>query len=965
MSPDLDVTASLQSSAGAFSFDGRVDADSVGGYGVHGRGDFSGLALASLLDKSAIPTGPLSGHYDADLIGASASTLRGTANVALEPTTLKGVRVYQSTARVRFADGQMSVDSLRVHTKAATLVAKSAGGIGLPHGRADSLAFTIEIDSLGGLRPLLIPDTTGAAAAASSALAAMQDSLTGTLQVHGMLRGTLDSLSVSGTLAGDALNYRGELADAVSATFNFRNVFTAPAGTIDVRVDTALLAGIAIDALNGRFIVVDSSHRTFSVGATNRSGLAAGAAGSWTSAPGVESVLVDSLGLQIGASRWRLARPVHLAVDDAGSRLDSLLLRNADSASLMLTESVPRTGPAFAQLRAAHVPLRDVGQLFGVRDTIAGTADLAVSATGTKAKPVIVADALLSSVRWSGMDLDHATGSAHYENGRLQANADAVHAGSSGLAAKAVLPADISLFSVNWRRDDPISATLKADSTDLSILQPLFPSVRAKGWLAANLDVSGTLASPLYAGTLSVRNGYARVDQLGAEFNNITADVKGDVSASGRDSVSVGFAASSAGDRAGRVTGAGWVKNVMQPKTPMAFRLAVVLDSLHAYSRRTVADLYLTTPYINLRTRQRDTLKLSGTTSASTLSGSLSVDHSSIYLLDADLARKQVVEALTDSGDVSFANGAPATFAKFRTGLAIPSVTVTLGEDVRLRSAEADVRLGGQLLLTEARGTPTPTLAGQLTTLGGTYNLNLQLVQREFEVLSDGTVTFDGSTDNPMLDIKALYNVKQFHDRDLGVIVKLQGRLKNPKIQFASDADYTISQSDLVSYLVLGKPGLDFGANSDARDVLASVLAPTLSAFAADRLRQGLGSWADMIQFQLGSGSFSTGTSASQSSYSSFLYGATIGAGRQLTSDLYLSVNTGLCQLDANFQGSRSALTGVGAKAEYRFKPNLSLQLAYDPPTANRTCNDAQQSIVGLVPTPLNFSLAFSHTWRF
>ncbi len=972
---NLEVSASLQGEQGAFSFTGRVDADSADGYGGHGRGEFSGLALAPLLNRPIIPMGSLSGHYDLDLAGESASTLRGTADIALEPTTIKGVRVYQANARVRFADGQMSIDSLRVHTKAASLVATTAGGIGLPHGRPDSLAFQMVIDSLGGLRPLIAElDTTEAlpSSIAGPMVAATPDSLAGKIQLDGVLRGTLDSLSVSGRLAAGNLAYRNERADTVHATFDLRDVFRAPTGSIDFVVDTAVLAGVSLDSINASLVVTDSTHRRFALAAKSHTGPAVGAGGTWQTQLGSQNVLIDSLGLIIGSSAWRLDRPTHLVIDSTGSHLDSLVLRNRDTAVVSVTEAVPQHGAAFAQLRGTHVPLHDLSTLFQMHDSLSGTAELFASATGTKAKPEILANALVSSVQWAGMKVDHATAQAEYQSGRMHAGLDVVRGGQSALKAQVSLPADITLpLSANWRLNDSVSGSLHADSTDLSILQPLFPSVSASGFLKADVDVSGTLASAIYHGGVAVTKGRAVVTPLNITLDSISANVNGGVSVSGRDSVSVKLSARTlAGPTKGRVEVNGWIKNLMQRKTPIGFYLAVGLDSLHAYNKRTVADVYVTTPR-NPRTRaQTDSLRLTGTTDASTLTGSLSVDHTSIFLLDADLARKQVVELDSISGGGVSGVATSGLFTKFRTGLSIPSVNVNLGEDVRLRSAEADVRLGGSLLLAETRGSTAPNLVGQLNTIGGTYNLNLGIVQREFQVLSDGTVTFDGPSDNPLLNVKAQYAVKQYHDRDLNVIVSLRGRVKNPNVVLSGDADYDISQSDLVSYLVLGKPGLDFGTgpNGDPRQVLASVLAPTLSAFAADRLRQtGLGSFVDDFQFQLGGGNFTAGTNTSASSvgYSSYLYGATIGAEKQVTNNLYLNVNTGLCQLQ-NFQGSRSALSNLGAKAEFRFNSTHSLQLAYDPPTATRTCSaDGQQSIVGLVPTPLNLSLAFSHTWRF
>jgi len=186
----------------------------------------------------------------------------------------------------------------------------------------------------------------------------------------------------------------------------------------------------------------------------------------------------------------------------------------------------------------------------------------------------------------------------------------------------------------------------------------------------------------------------------------------------------------------------------------------------------------------------------------------------------------------------------------------------------------------------------------------------------------------------------------------------------NPVIDFQSNADYDISTSDLLSYLLTGKPGFDF--SGPQAQVLSSFLAPTLSAVASSTLRQSLGSWLDVFQFQLGTGG-SAGETGVQTSnnigFSQYLLGSTIGAEKQFSNNLFLSVNTGLCQFSTNTPQLNSL---VGAKIEYRFTPTLSTQVAYDPPTLGKTgaCG-AGQSVIGLVPTPPQFSLGFFHTWRF
>jgi hypothetical protein len=305
-----------------------------------------------------------------------------------------------------------------------------------------------------------------------------------------------------------------------------------------------------------------------------------------------------------------------------------------------------------------------------------------------------------------------------------------------------------------------------------------------------------------------------------------------------------------------------------------------------------------------------------------------------------------------------------------------PSITVSLGSDVRLRSKEANVRLSGDLRVATSTNQSTRTLAstnqlvprltleGALRTEGGTYNTNIGLVQRG-SVLSGGTVTFtpvdppQNPTPTSRGDIK-----QQGGSGDLGVIVHLYGPLiPYPVIDFsATGVDYEIPQSDLVSYHSPASPD----STSARTTVLGSLRRSSsrLSAFAADRLRQFLGSGIDAFQFQLGgSGVDQSAGAFSRTNLSQILYGATVGAEWQFRDNLFLGVNTGFCQFGES-NSTRSPLSNLGAKVEYRFDPKISMQVAYDPSTLNRACSGGQ-NLVGLSSPPPNFSFSFSHVWRF
>ena len=965
-SPDLELSASLEGAAGSFSFDGRIDIDTIGGIGAHGNGQFATLNLGGLLDKPSVPKGTLSGHYDVDVAGPTAATLQGSASLDLERTVIDSVRVYPSYARLRFGDGRLFVDSLRLHTAVATLLA-SGGGIGLPKGKPDSLQVRIVMDSLGGLRPLLPrPDTTVIAAAAGAV-----DSLVGRVEFQGWARGTLDSLGLGGTVTGSDLFFNGLSAQRLVGAMDLQNLLKAPTGTVRASVDSAIVNGIALDSIGGTLRADEPTHAQFALGALSHNGPTLAAGGTWHRDADSSSVLLDRAEFTTSAGSWRLAGPAHFVRDRLGTRVDSLLVRNGDSAVVTFSANVADSGAAAVRLRGMRLPIRDFALAAQLVDSVSGTGDVDVTVTGTKLKPVLTGTASITGIRRNGVELDRVAANGRMDDRRAVIDLTVSRHGESSLVANADLPVDFRLFGLKLRNDS-LSGRLRADTTDLSLLQLVSPALKnVQGKLDADLRLYGTLHPILLAGDVNIINGSADMPQLGKiTLTKINGGISGAASSSGQDSIGVDVSAVSGG--AIRVKG--WVKNSGQKAVPPSFDLKVGANNFHAFSDRNVADLTVST---------LDSVRLAGDLNRPVLTGALFVDRGSIFLPDRDIARKQTADVLAEVQTNEGPSGlsALAAIQKLRTNLQIPNLQVSLAEnEVRLRSAEANVRLAGELRVLKSAGStrlyasraealPGLAVEGALSTVGGTYNLNLGLVQREFQVLPGGTVTFNGAPENPTLNIFAQYNVKQYRDRDLEIRVNLHGPLlPYPQIDFSSNQEY-ISTSDLLSYLLTGRPGFDFASNPSTQQVVASFLAPTVSAYTADKLRQSFGSVFDAFRFELGGGTNAqtTGAQTGNLGLSSYFYGATIGAEKQFANNLYLSVNTGLCQFDPNRVSNNTSLNplaNLGAKVEYRFKPTLSGQLTYDPSTQARTCSNGLTTI-GVVPTPPQFGLSLSHTWRF
>ncbi len=971
---DLTVQTSLQGPGGALTFDGRVDLDSLGGYGVHGHGEFSALnpvALAAV--KATIPPGVFSGHYDVDAAGETWAKTVGTADVALERTMFDGVRVYESQGRVHFGGGKMTVDSLRLHTAAATLTA--TGAIGLPNGTPDSISFNVEMDSLGGLRRYL---ATRDSILADGEATTPVDSLSGTAKLHGTAFGTMDRLNVGGQLDAFNLYLNKDRGDRVRVAFDLRDVTTSALGAGNIGIDSVTLGGIALDTIGASFTLSDWRHWTFSGAAVSRNGPTAVAHGVWNSAPGVDTVSIDSLQLAIGDDRWRLMSPSRVLRDSARLSIDSLLLRNRDSAVVSFAANVPDLGAASARLRATNVSLRELGLVEQFADSLNGLLNGTLTATGTKVAPEIVADATLTGMRLRGVDVDLMKVGGRYRAGRVLADLVLTRQGKQAVVANASLPATITLFGLR-EREDSVSGSLTADTTDLSIIKTLLPrnnSLDIGGHLTARVTLSNTWRNKVLAGDVRISDGtIALKQQAGITISKINGSITGSGNAA-RDSIAVELHAIDDGKKpVGDLSLTGYVKNLLQTTNTQVFGLKLYANNFHAFNKRSLAEAYVSTAFDSLGRHYRDTLRLTGSLLAPQLGGRIFVDRGSIFLADRDIARKQSLDFIGDTLDVadSVARNRPrsrsALITALYTNLRTRNATITLGDNVRLKSAEADVKLVGSInLLTSSQATrssatvgPPFQLEGTLRTAGGSYNLNLGPVQREFQVLPEGTVTFDGPYDNPLLNIAAMYNLKRPPDKDLGIIVKLQGPLvPYPGITFSSNSDIEIAQSDLVSYMLTGKPGFDFGANAQTSQVVAALLAPTVSAYTADKLRGALGSAID-VQFQLGAGAQQGQGFFDPKNLQSYLTSSTIGAGRTF-GNLSLNVSSGFCQF-ANQQGFRAA-DMLGAEAQYRFNTKISTKVGYDPGTQGRVCG-ANQDFINFVRTPSQFSFSLLQTWRF
>ena len=342
----------------------------------------------------------------------------------------------------------------------------------------------------------------------------------------------------------------------------------------------------------------------------------------------------------------------------------------------------------------------------------------------------------------------------------------------------------------------------------------------------------------------------------------------------------------------------------------------------------------------------------------------MTIERGTLFL--PELAQKQVVNLndpeFFDVVDTSLVGNrrlyprlAPELEAAIRK-LQIPSLQVRIGDDVWLRSEEANIKLGGAVNI-ERRG-QEQLQSGTLDVERGTYRLNLGLVQRTFQVDS-GTVTFYGDPNIPAsLNIYASYTVRQANQlgQDVIIIAHIGGTLLEPRLALTSNERIPLSDTEILSYLVFGQPSfaVDVQTANALRPVAAALL-PTLGGVLEKALADQIGFF-DYVQVQTGSvNDQSAPTSAD--TYRDVLSGSRIGLGKQIGERTFVSANAGLCGLATGAgQQATSFASTIGLTVEHRLNYGFSLQASREPSSQALLCNRASSDIINR-PYQLGFDL--------
>ncbi len=218
--------------------------------------------------------------------------------------------------------------------------------------------------------------------------------------------------------------------------------------------------------------------------------------------------------------------PVHdgsfsIHLKDRVVTVDSLSLLQGDSGELHGDGTIVLDGPIDGELTAHGVPLGIFTKSLGVDADVSGSVETHAEFGGTMQNPTADATLTVENGGAYGATFDTLSGTFHLKNGRVKVDTlkamktvgdKAFEATANGVVPLRALTAE---KGETLEEQEQINLTLNLDRANLALLPTLSSQVDwAMGDLAGKLKFTGTAAQPQVTGSLSLKDGSAKLKPL-------------------------------------------------------------------------------------------------------------------------------------------------------------------------------------------------------------------------------------------------------------------------------------------------------------------------------------------------------------------------------------------------------------------------------------------------------------------
>ncbi|MCH8524052.1 MAG: translocation/assembly module TamB [Balneolales bacterium] len=433
----------------------------------------------------------------------------------------------------------------------------------------------------------------------------------------------------------------------------------------------------------------------------------------------------------------------------------------------------------YASIRSAEMVIEDnsaLAHLLGL-EGVTGRVSLLGSASGTAGEPEIESVFRMDNARISGVAVDSLTFNAAFihETSRFTINSRVVSGGQLAARLQGYIPLaiDMRTFDVTFPDEqNPMDIRVVTNDFNMATFNQFTDPALVRniaGRINADLNIGGTFDDPELVGNLRLSRA-----SLYLTDNNVTIrDIESDVTFSSEfiELNSLSMVSS------GSLTGSGRIS--LDGFMPQEVDINLRARNFRAFNTRDIQVIF-----------SMDT-SIQGGFDNPKLTGSIQLDRGYLYL--DNFGERTVEEVTLDEEEPSLFDG-----MEFYNNLEMELVFRTERNFwVRNRSRpEIQLQLAGELDIVKYRDEDVQVFGAMRANDGYVTQLG-----RRFD-LEEAEVMFSGPPDNPQLNVRTLYELRQ--PSDIRIWYTIGGTVDEPTFTYESDPQMELG--DIISYTLFGRP---------------------------------------------------------------------------------------------------------------------------------------------------------------
>ncbi len=720
-------------------------------------------------------------HLSVSGQGSDPNNTKGDANLRIAQSSVAGMQIDTLYADLNYHGKQMMLDSLYLNSNVAEVYL--TGNINLEG--SSHLKLKSELGDLMVINRFVQADTLSASGEVSSEI-----------------KGTPDSLHITGKLELDTVLYNEIRVKKINGDWTAIKDDSAYNGQAALHAREVRYPGFVVDEID---LQTDLQERVVGlVLDLKREDLGLHLKSQFIRDT-IPEIFISDLQLDIRDQHWSSNdRKARIVIDQNKYIVENFRLASG-SQIISAQGKFSLTGKEDFSVKIEKFDVGALTENLVLPLNMSGVLSLNMDLKGTAENPVLDGSFTVNEGSFNAFEYNRFTGELDYEEKQFKWVLNLIHEKEDSLVIDGYLPVNFSFADTNHPgilKNKPMEIQIKTDRFPISLFKTSgFNLQKSSGYVRSDLDISGTPAEPKVKGSFRIKDSAVEMPQYGINYKDIQLVLLADSAAISLDQLQV------EGPEEGRIRANGLVK----------FDNSLFSGKLKAFKfDLSGKNFYLTNHHHHQLKLSGDAL-FSGTVANPEIDGAITINRSSIYLpaLTGESSQPPSAEETSlpllvrerrrqkANGDtiISRRGTRPGHADEERTEFyknLRGSVEITIPRNTWIKNDDMRLELSGDIEL--VKNGPDFEVFGLVKIIRGQYDL----LGRRFTI-ADGKLVFQGGEEiNPRVTLEATYTFRTPGREKRKLTLNVTGVVNSPNIQFSLDGR-EITEGDAIAYVMFGR----------------------------------------------------------------------------------------------------------------------------------------------------------------